>query len=101
MKSARIWRKDNLAAWLSIELVVASVLGLGTCLLRHDEREAFQAWMRKPTTETRAILDKEKAITVRHNIALVAILFGGMALITVPIALRKPPSLNCDQALIH
>src|SRR5436853_5640758 len=101
MKSARILRKDNLPTWLGVELAVASVLGMITCILRHDEREAFRAWMRDPTPATRAVLDKEKAITFRHNIALAAILFGGMALITVPIALRKSPSLNCDQALIH
>src|ERR1051325_6539563 len=101
MKSARILRKDNLSAWLTVELAVASVLGLSACILRHDEREAFRAWMRNSTTQRRAVLDKEKAITFRHNLALVAILFGGMALITVPIALRKSPRLNCDQELIH
>jgi hypothetical protein len=90
MKSARILRRDNLATWLAVELAVASVLGLSTCILRHDQRLAFHAWMRDPTPATRAVLDKEKAITFRHNIALAAILFGGMALITIPIALRKP-----------
>jgi hypothetical protein len=89
MKSPGILRKDNLATWLAVELAIASVLGLGTCILRHDERQAFRAWMRDPTPATRAVLDKEKAITFRHNIGLAVILFGGMALITVPIALRN------------
>jgi len=73
--------------WLSIEMLLASGFSACICILRRDERYAFNAWRDNPTLETRAALDRQRAITFRHHVALAAVLFGGMAVITIPVVL--------------
>ena len=77
--------KIRLIIWLSIELLFASGLSACVCILRRDERYAFRDWRDNPTPQTRAALDRQRAITFRHHVILAAVLFSGMALITIPV----------------
>ena len=77
--------KTRLIFWLSIELLLATGFSACVCILRRDERYAFRAWRDSPTPETRAALDRERAITFRHHVVLAAVLFAGMAVITIPV----------------
>jgi hypothetical protein len=75
--------KSSLLIWLFVELVLAAGMSASVCILRRDERHAFHVWRDNPTTESRAALDAERAVTFRHHVVLVAVLFGGMAVVTV------------------
>lgn len=77
--------KDRLITWLSVELAVAAVLSASICVLRPEEKRAYRAWRDAPTPETRKVLDKERATTRWHQVVIGAVLFGGMALVTVPV----------------
>jgi hypothetical protein len=90
--------KKTLLICLAVELVGAAFVSAGACLLRRGERDARRAWRENPTAETRAALDAERAITWRHRGVLTGVLFGGMALITVPavLLLSRPRSLRDD-----
>ena len=76
--------KISLIIWLSLELLIAAGLSPGVCILRRAEVRAFGAWHDNPTPETRATLDRERAVTFRHHVVLALVLFAGMATITVP-----------------
>jgi hypothetical protein len=76
--------KKWLIIWLSIELIVASGISPGICILRHDEVKAFGAWHDKPTAGTKAELDRQRKITNWHHVALAGVLFSVMAVFTVP-----------------
>ena len=76
--------KTSLIVWLSVELLVAAGVSASICILRRDEQNAFRAWHGNPTDETRAALNAEHAITFRYHVGLAAVLFGGMAVFTVP-----------------
>jgi hypothetical protein len=90
--------KKTLLICLVVELVGAVFVSAGACLLRRGERDARRAWRENPTVETRTALDAEKAITWRHRGILGAVLFGGMAVVTVPavLLLSGPRSLRDD-----
>lgn len=77
--------KTRLAIWLGLELLVAVVLDGGSCLLRRDEMRAFKAWHDSPTAQNRVELDRQRSITLRYHIVFVGILWGGMAVVTIPI----------------
>lgn len=79
--------KTRLVIWLGVELLIASGLSAGSCILRRDEVRAFGAWHDNPTAETRAELDRQRSITFRHHIGFAGVLWAGMAVITVPIVI--------------
>ena len=89
--------KRRLIIWLSLELLVASGMSASVCILRHSETRAYLAWRDHPTAETRATLDRERAITFCHHVVLGAVLFGGMGVITIPLVRafshRRSPEL--------
>ena len=78
-------KSSLLIGLLFAELLVAAGISASACILRRDERNAFRAWRDNPTAETRAALDAERSITFRHHVVLAAVLFGGMAVVTVPV----------------
>lgn len=89
--------KTSLLIWLFVELLLAAGISASVCILSRDETNAFRAWRDNPTAETRAALDAEQAITFRHHIVVAAVLFGGMAVVTVPVVRavsRRRSSLN-------
>jgi len=77
--------KTSLIVWLSLELLVAAGISSAVCILRRSEVRAFGAWHDNPTPETRAALDRERAVTFRHHVVLAGVLFCGMAAITIPL----------------
>lgn len=77
--------KTRLTVYLSLELLFAVFLGEGICILRRDETMARRAWRDNPTAESKAELDRQRAITRSHNHKLTAVLFTIMAVFTVPI----------------
>ena len=77
--------KPSLLAWLLAELLLAAGVSASVCILRREERSAFRAWCDNPTAETRASFDAEQSITIRQHVVLAACLFGGMAVVTIPV----------------
>jgi hypothetical protein len=76
--------KTRLIIWLSIELIVASGISAVSCILRHDEVEAYNAWHDNPMFVTKAELDKQKNITFWEHVGFAGVLFFVMAVITIP-----------------
>jgi hypothetical protein len=95
-----IVKKSLLIGLLIAELLVATGLSASICILRREERTAFRVWRNNPTTETRAALDAEAAVTFRHHVVLAALLFGAMAVVTVPAvraaSCRRNASACCE-----
>lgn len=91
--------KTSLLIWLFAELALAAGISASICILRRDERNAFRAWRDTPRAETRAALDAERATTFRHHVVWAAVLFGGMAVVTVPVLLavsrRRSSTRDC------
>jgi hypothetical protein len=77
--------KARLAIWLSVELVIASSLSAGSCLLRRDEVRAYGAWRDNPTSATTAALDRQRKITAWQHVLFAGALWAAMATITVPV----------------
>src|ERR1051325_4660435 len=77
--------KTPLLTCLLVELLLAAGISASVCILRRDERSAFRAWRDNPTAQARTALDAERAIAFRHHALLAAVLFGGMAVVTVPV----------------
>jgi hypothetical protein len=77
--------KTRLAIWLGVELLVASGISTASCILRRDQVRAWSAWHDNPTPQTRAELDRQKAITFWNHVAFAGVLFAVMAVATVPV----------------
>ena len=95
--------KTRLAIWLGVELLVASVISAGSCILRRDQVRAWRVWHDTPTPETRAELDKQHNVTARYHVVFASILWGGMATITIPIVVavsRRKSSKHESETLI-
>lgn len=75
--------KTRLVVYLGLGLLLAVMAG-GGCVLRRDEVNAHRAWRNNPTVETKAELDRQRAITRTLHYKLTAGLFGIMAAFTVP-----------------
>jgi len=68
---------------LSVELLVAIVLGQIGALHRRDFDRAFFAWHENPTLESRKELDRQKQINVLYDLGFSAVVFGGMVIVTL------------------
>ena len=71
---------------LAVEFLVAYFVVSSGCILRHDQVRAYATWHDNPTPETRAELDRQKRITEFHTLVFSAIIFSGMAAITLFVA---------------
>ncbi len=67
---------------------------MASCIYRRDEVRAWRAWHDKPTLETRAELDRQKGITFRYHVLFAGVLFAGMAVVPVPVALTASRRKN-------
>jgi hypothetical protein len=79
--SANIMKK-LLLILLSVELLVALVLGQCGTLHRHDFDQAFFSRHENPTPESQAELDRQKHINVLYDLGFSAVAFGSMAVVT-------------------
>jgi len=77
--------KTRLVVWLAVELAIASTISAGSCILRRDKVLAFRAWRKNPTPQTQAELERQQRITFLDHITFATVLFGGMAVITIPV----------------
>ena len=72
---------------LVVEFLAAYFVVSSGCILRQDEVHAYAAWHDNPTPETRAELDRQKRITEFQTLVVSAIIFCGMAGVTLFVAL--------------
>ncbi len=68
---------------LSVELLVAILLGQCGTLHRRDFNLAFSSWYKNPTPENRAELDRQRHINVLCDLGISAVAFGSMAVVTL------------------
>jgi hypothetical protein len=71
--------KKFVAILLVAELFIAYFVLAPTCILRHDQVQAFAAWHDNPTSETRAEWDRQKRITELQSLGFSAVVFGVIA----------------------
>ena len=50
---------------------------------RRDFNQAFSAWYKNPTPESRAELDRQRHINALYDLGFSAVMFGGMAVVTL------------------
>ena len=74
--------KKLLLILLSVELLVALVLGQCGILHRQDFARAFFSWHENPTPENQAELNRQKHINTLYDLGFSAVAFGGMAVVT-------------------
>lgn len=87
--------KTRFAIWLGLELLLAAAISSCTYIERREETRAVVAWLQNPSPETKAERERQRRITTRDHVWFAAILFGGMAGVTVPVIVlrsRKPNS---------
>jgi len=75
--------RKSLVIILSVELLVAILLGQCVVLHRRDFDRAFIAWHENPTSESRVELDRQRHINALHILGFSAVMFGGMAIVTI------------------
>lgn len=68
---------------LAVEFLVAYFVVSSGYISRHDQVHAYVAWRDHPTPETRAELDRQKRITEFQTLVISAIIFCGMAGVTL------------------
>ena len=71
---------------LVVEFLAAYFVVSSGCILRHNQVRAYAAWHDNPTLETRAELDRQKRITEFQTLVFSAIIFCGMAGVTLFVA---------------
>jgi len=80
--------KTRLIFYLGLELLIASGISAIPCMCtRRDAARALVAWRENPTAETKAELDRQRRITFWNHVGIAAILFAGMAVVTVPVVM--------------
>ncbi len=62
-------------ALILIEIFLAVVVGMGTCLLRMDLVRAINAAVENPSDATRAELSRQQVISLSYNIGFAGIIF--------------------------
>jgi hypothetical protein len=79
--------KTRLPFWLVLELLLAAAVSSASSIHRREEVRAWSAWHDNPTFETRAEVDRQRTITLWHQVAFAGVLFAGMAAGTIPVVL--------------
>lgn len=68
---------------LTVELLAAFSLGRVIFLHRRDFERAFFTWHQHPTPESRLELDRQRHFNELHRLGFSAVVFGGMAVVTL------------------
>lgn len=87
--------KLRLFIWLGLEFVLAFILGTGSGGTRRDHMLAVRIYMDNPNSQTETELERQRQLTKWHKVGFSSFLFGGMALVTIPVIVsvsRTKPS---------
>lgn len=96
--------KKKIALCLGIELALVFTMPISVCILRQEHTQAFGAWRENPSAETQLELQRQKRITLYHQIALGGFVWICLAAVSIPLLTNSsaaqlsppcgPPSLH-------